>query len=134
MRSKLSPEQSFWRDLASKFDEKAAVEEVDRAIAQQRRAITLAGRVLTLRNMPGFAEFQSALEDIRDHTASQLASTTSSNDHMRVLQGQVQAYNNLLGVMRRGEQRVQALEKALEDLQNQKRLLERPTTKPEAQK
>lgn len=133
MRSKLAPEESFWRQLAEEFDEKAALEKLNGQIAQQRRAIALAGRILTLRNMPGFSDFQLALTDMRDHAVAQLSNTTAGNDWMRVLQGQVQAYNNLLGVMEKGDGRVRALEHGLAELQNQKALIERPRNqKPEA--
>lgn len=126
MRSKLAPDGSFWSDLAGQFDEKAAKEKLDGQIAQQERAIALASRVLALRGAPGFEDFRKSLQDIRDYAIEQLTQTKASNDWMRVLQGQVQAYENMLAVMEKQESRLQALDRALKELQNQRTLLERP--------
>ncbi|HDL41655.1 MAG TPA: hypothetical protein ENG98_01405 [Actinobacteria bacterium] len=131
-RSKLAPQESHWRDLFDRFDEKAAVEKLDTRIGQQRRAITLAGRVLIIRNMPGFSDFQAALRDIRDYVVSQLVSPGAENDVMRQLQGQCQAYDNILAVMEKGDVRVKALEEGLQELQNQRATIVRPKTNQEA--
>lgn len=125
-RSKLRPEDSWWTRAAEQFDERTAKEKLDAQIEQQHRAVQLAGRILLLRGLPGYDEFHKALQDIREHALTQLSKTTASNDWMRVLQGQVQAYDNILAVMEKGEARVQALEKALTELQNERALFDRP--------
>lgn len=124
MRSKLK--DSFWSQVADRFSERSALERLEGQIAKQRQAIAMASRILSLRNMPGFKDFQQALADMRDHAIRDLSSTTSSNDWMRVLQGQVQAYDGLLSIMEKGEAKVEVLERRLEELQNEKALLERP--------
>lgn len=128
MRSKLAPDQSFWRDLATRFDEKEAARQLEEAIDKQERAIALAGRILAIRHAPGFSDFCQALRDLQEHATYQLSTTTASNEQMRVLQGQVQAYSNILAVVDKGEQQVQALEKAREGLQNDLATIKRPTT------
>lgn len=125
-RSKLAPQDSHWRDIFERFDESKAVEKLDAQIGQQQRAVALAGRVLIIRNMPGYSDFESALRDIRDFARDQLVSTVAGNDWMRELKGQVQAYNNILAVMEKGDARVKALEEGLRELQNQRAVIVRP--------
>lgn len=125
-RSKLRPEDSWWTRASEQFDERQAKEKLDAQIEQQHRAVQLAGRILLLRGLPGYEEFRKALQDIREHALSQLEKTTAGNDWLRVLQGQCQAYGNILAVMEKGEARVQALEKALAELLNERALFDRP--------
>lgn len=131
-RSKLAPPESYWRDLFDRFDEKTAVSKLDTRIGQQKRAIALAGRVLIIRNMPGYSDLEVALRDIRDYAVTQLVSPGVSNDDMRQIQGQVQAYDNMLAVMDKGDVRVKALEEGLKELQNQRATIVRPKTNHEA--
>lgn len=88
--------------------------------------------MLIIRNMPGYSDFQSALRDIREYTVSQMVSPGVGDAEMRQMQGQIQAYDNMLAVMDKGEVRVQALEEGLTELQNQRALIVRPKNNQEA--
>ncbi len=130
--SKFAPQDSYWRDLFERFDEKAAVEKLNARIGQQQRAITLAGRVLIIRNMPGYSDFEIALRDIRNYAVTMLVSPGVAHDDMHEIKGQIQAYDNMLAVMDKGEVRVKALEEGLAELQNQRAVIVRPTANQEA--
>ena len=127
-RSKLRPESSYWQEIFDRADEGSIREKLGAKVEQQKRAVVLASRILSMENQPGYTEFRKALLDIREHALGQLVRNTATNEWMRVLQGQCQAYDSILQVMERGQDRVQALELALKDLQDQMTLLERPKT------
>lgn len=140
MRSKIAPEDSVWRNLAKTLDPKAVRlatignwmngrrdscrEELDAQISRQRRAIALARTILPLRDHPLFQEYHKSLQGMRDAATKDLITTTSSNDYMRVLQGQVQAYEKILRVMDRQEAEAKALEQGLSVLENDRKNLD----------
>lgn len=118
-----------WKDLFSQFSEREALAELDRRIARQESALALCGRLLALRNQPGYDAFIEAIKGIREHAASDLIRTKASNEEMRVAQGQIQAYDNVLAIISKGEDRRIALDKGLTELREQRKLLARPTSK-----
>ena len=131
-RSRLAPHESQWQELFDRFDESKAAEEIGNRIVRQQAAIGLASRALSIRHMPGFEDFQGALRDVRASAVAELTSTTRGNEWLRVLQGQVQAYDKILAIMEKGQSYVEALEQGLQELQDQRAAIVRHNRKTEA--
>ena len=125
--------QEWLLDLFEHFDEEAVRQKKDAQIEQQQRAINLAGRIIVLRNMPGYDDFRKALQDMEEWALRQMVNSEQTDGEIRTLRGQCQAYNNILSVMDHGEKRIDALAMGLKKLQNERAVLE-PTKKQEAKK
>jgi bacterioferritin (cytochrome b1) len=72
-------------------------------IDQLERAQALAERVMTLRNQPGYQEFLKVIEDLHEAALNELVGTTADTASLQVLQGKVQAFRNILSVMKNTE-------------------------------
>lgn len=72
-------------------------------IEQLERAQALAERVMTLRNQPGYQEFLKVIEDLHEATLNELVAVAVDTASLQVLQGKVQAYKNILNVMKNTE-------------------------------
>lgn len=115
------PQDSFWQQreqLRPKFESVVARMQV------QQNAVALARGLFGLRASPGWNDFVKTIRDIQLHAMRQL-SRSQSVEEMKVLQGQIQAYDNIVAVVDGGEVRMQALERGLADLHNEKASLEK---------
>ena len=121
-----APSKPYLDEFGHLFDEKRAEARLDEQLTAQQHGITLARQIVAIRHSPGFAEFEKAVRASRDNTLKRLVTSTAGNDWLRVLQGQAQAYESILAVVDQGQDRVQALEEGLKELQNQRAVLSAP--------
>jgi len=88
-------------------------------IDQLKGAVGLATRCMTLRNQPGYADFVKLVQDIHDAALSELVDSTGDSATVHVLQGKVQAFKNILHVMKNTENQRDALAVQLKAAQDE---------------
>ncbi len=105
----------FWN-----VKEREAAEEQqlrDRLDAAQR-AIALGKRALALKSAAGYQDFFKAIEDMRSHSMRMMVHEPSDTE-LRRLQGRVQAFTDILGVLDRSENAVEQLAAQVESIQTE---------------
>lgn len=103
---------------------------LDQQIEQQRRAIKLGERVLALRASPGYEDFHKSLQDLRNYARTRLVTCYQGDSFMRVLQGQVQAYETILELMGKTEKKLEQLAANVKQLETDRDLFNRTTGGP----
>lgn len=123
----------FWAPV-SEAEEKIK-SEAKAKVDQLQRAINLAQRISSLKNAPGFQQFEAAIEDLRKHAQDQMVTCTGDHEQLRILQGRCQAYSSIMALMRRTETSIENLSQQLVAVESQVARSVRPDGKvvPEPQ-
>jgi hypothetical protein len=118
---------SQWQPIGQAEEEirKQAKGDVDRL----ERVLNLGQRMLSLKNSPGFQQFEQAVEDIRRHAQNEMMGCGSDNNQLRILQGRCQAYGSILALMRNTEQNLSNLANQLESAKERVTQIVRPDGK-----
>lgn len=100
------------------------IRSLDERIHSTTQACHLARAILGLRSTHGWDEYVRAINDIRAHALRKLAKAQAMEE-VRSLQGQIEAYDNLLVIVETGEERAKVLDAGLQRLQNERLTLQR---------
>jgi hypothetical protein len=105
--------------------ERDALNSVIREIQLIDSQTSAISRASSIKNSPGWGEYQKAIEGMLDRATTELVTTPKSNEFMRQQQGRVLALRDILAVMTRGESLVTQLAERRLALQNQLAELQR---------
>ncbi len=99
-------------------------------IDKLERAMALATRCMVLRNQPGYQDFVKCMEDLHLAAMNELVASTGDSDKIHVIQGKVQAYQNVLNVMRNTENSRDTLAVQLKAAQDEIETMVGPNGRP----
>ncbi len=105
-------EHSQWENVR-KTEERIS-KELNGEIDRITRVINLGQRLLTIKNAPGYQQFEKAVEDLRQYAQTEMIGCKGNNDQLRILQGRCQAFSSILALMRRTEHNLESLVQQLE--------------------
>lgn len=94
--------------------ERRIVDDSNKEVDRLQRVINLGQRLLTIKNAPGYQQFEQAIVDIRSHAQNEMVGCKADNDQLRILQGRCQAFSSILALMRRTEHNLESLAQQLE--------------------
>jgi len=108
-------ERGQWEQVAETEEKirKQFSGEIDRLT----RVINLGQRLLTIKNAPGYQQFEQAVEDLRQYAQTEMVGCKGDGDQLRILQGRCQAFGSILALMRRTEHNIESLSQQLEVVQ-----------------
>lgn len=112
-----SVEHGQWEQVRE--TEERITKQIRGDIDRLTRVINTAQRLLTIKNAPGYQQFEQSIEDLRQYAQTEMVGCKGDNDEIRILQGRCQAFSSILALMRRTEHNIQNLSQQLEAAQAQ---------------